>query len=65
MEYLVGPIASLITSSFDNLLVPIGELGGLLNPNTIFTLLGFVGLGYWLYIQTKYNKTAEQTGGIK
>ncbi len=65
MQYIVEPIAALIKWTFDNLLVPIGDLTGLMNPNTIFTILGGLGLLYWLRMQSKYNKKAEQEGGIK
>ena len=65
MQYLTGPIAALIKWTFDFLLVPIGDLPGLLNPNNIFLVLGFIGLIYWLRLQGKYNKKAAQEGGIK
>ena len=65
MQYIFEPIAALIKWTFDNLLVPIGDLPGLLNPNTIFTILIGLGLLYWLIMQSKYNKKAEKEGGIK
>lgn len=65
MQYLTGPIAALIKWTFDYILVPIGELPDYINPNYIFLVLGFVGLFYWLRLQAKYNKKAEQEGGIK
>jgi hypothetical protein len=65
MEYLVGPIAAFIKWTFDNILVPIGELPALINPNNIFIILGFIGMFYWLYMQQKYNKKAKEEGSIK
>lgn len=65
MQYIVEPIAALIKWTFDNLLVPIGDLPGLLNPNNIFIIIIALGLLYWLRMQSKYNKKAEQEGGIK
>ncbi len=62
MEYIVGPIAALIKWTFDNILVPIGELPAFMNPNNIFIVLGFVGLFYWLNLQGKYNKKAKSEG---
>jgi len=59
MEYIVGPIAALIKWTFDNILVPIGELPDLINPNYIFLLIGFVGMFYWFFLQRKYNKQAD------
>jgi len=58
MEYIVGPIAALIKWTFDEILVPIGELPDLVNPNYLFLALGFVGLGYWLFLQKKFNNQA-------
>lgn len=64
MDYIVNPIGKLVVWTFDNLLVPIGELGAL-NPNNFFVALGFIGLFYWLYMQQKLNKKAEQEGTLK
>jgi hypothetical protein len=64
MDYIVKPIADLVIWTFDNLLVPVGEMGAA-NPNNLFIVLGFVGLFYWLFLQTKFNKEAERTGGLK
>lgn len=64
MDYIVNPLGQLIVWTFDNLLVPIGDLG-LANPNNLFIVLGFVGLFYWLAQQHKYNKIAEEQGTLK
>jgi hypothetical protein len=58
MQEIVGPIAALIKWSFDNILVPIGDLPDLINPNYLFLFLGFIGMFYWLFLQGKYNKQA-------
>lgn len=34
-------------------------------PNYIFIVLGFFGLFYWLNLQKKYNKKAQELGGLK
>lgn len=65
MEYLLGPIAAIIKWTFDNILVPIGDLPDVVNPNYLFLGVGFIGLFYWLNLQGKYNKKAEQEGGLK
>jgi hypothetical protein len=59
MQEIVGPIAALIKWTFDEILVPIGELPDLVNPNYIFLAVGFVGLFYWLILQKKYNTQAD------
>ncbi len=64
MDYIVNPLGRLIVWTFDNILVPIGDLGAA-NPNNIFIVIGFVGLFYWLYSQHKYNKKAESEGALK
>lgn len=64
MQYIVEPLGKLIVWTFDNILVPIGDLGAA-NPNNLFVVLGFVGLFYWLFLQGKYNKKAAQEGTLK
>ncbi|TVR36851.1 MAG: hypothetical protein EA392_14075 [Cryomorphaceae bacterium] len=64
MDYIVNPLGNLIVWTFDNLLVPIGDLGAM-NPNNLFIVLGFFGLFYWLRAQSKYNKQAEESGTLK
>lgn len=65
MQYIVEPIAALILWTFRTLLEPLGELPGLLNPNTIFIIIIAFGLAYWMFQQQKFNKKAEQQGGLK
>jgi Tfp pilus assembly protein PilO len=65
MQYIVQPIAAIIKWSFDNILVPIGELPALINPNNIFIVIIVAGLGYWLYVQRQFDKKAEREGGLK
>jgi hypothetical protein len=49
------PLADFTVWTFETFLEPAENL-----PNIAFTLLGFVGLFYWLNLQAKYNKKAEQ-----
>lgn len=65
MQYIVEPIAALILWTFRTLLEPLGELPGLLNPNTIFIIIIAFGLAYWMFQQQKFNKKAERQGGLK
>ncbi|MEM9051144.1 MAG: hypothetical protein AAGC47_03735 [Bacteroidota bacterium] len=58
MQEIVGPIAGLVKWTFDNVLVPIGDLPDLVNPNYIFLVIGFLGMFYWLNMQRKYNNQA-------
>lgn len=55
MEWLTTPLADFIVWTFETFLEPMKNM-----PNTAFLLLGFVGLFYWLNLQAKYNKQAEQ-----
>lgn len=45
------------------ILETIGELP--VNPNSIFIVLGFVLLVFWLRWQSKFNKEAAQNGTLK
>ncbi len=65
MQYIVEPIAALILWTFHTLLEPLGRLPTFFNPNTIFIVMIAAGLLYWLMLQQKYNKKAEQEGGLK
>jgi hypothetical protein len=65
MQYIVRPIAQLIDWTFDTILVPIGELPAIINPNNIFIVLMVIGLFVWLFFQRKYDKKAEREGGLK
>ena len=35
------------------------------NMNILFIIIGIVGVSYWLWRQTEYNKEAEQNRTIK
>lgn len=54
MDWLVNPIGDFLVWTF-GLLEAFENL-----PNTLFLLLGFVGLGVWLKIQAKYNREAAE-----
>lgn len=60
MNSILRVIGDILTWTFDTVLVPLGQL-----PNYAFILLGFVGLFLWLSMQGKYNKKAQEEGGIK
>lgn len=65
MQYITEPIAQLIKFTFDYILIPLGELPTAVNPNTLFMVIGFVGLIYWLFLQKKFNDRAKETGELK
>jgi len=65
MQYILDPIAFIIKWSFDHILVPIGDLPNIINPNYIFLFIGFIGLFYWLNLQNKYNKKADREGTLQ
>jgi len=65
MQDIVGPIAVFMKWTFDNVLVPIGELPATLNPNSIFIIVIVLGLVYWLFLQIKFNKKARRDGGLE
>lgn len=52
MYYLLKPIEDLFLWSF-GILESLGNL-----PNNLFIVTGFVLMGYWLFLQGKYNKEA-------
>jgi len=35
------------------------------NLNIVFIIIAVIGVGYWLWRQTQYNKEAEQNGTVK
>ena len=55
MNWILEPIKDLLVWLFENTLEPLSDY-----PNTIFLLLGFGGATYWMLIQNKLNKKAEQ-----
>jgi len=65
MQDIVGPIAVFMKGTFDNVLPPIGELPATLNPNSIFIIVIVLGLAYWLFLQSKFNKKARREGGLE
>ena len=65
MQYLTDPIAFILKWTFDFILVPIGELPNIINPNYIFLAIGFIGLIFWLNMQYKYNKKADREGTLQ
>jgi hypothetical protein len=55
MNWLLLPIRDFLVWLFENTLEPLGG-----SPNTIFLLLGFAGATYWMFVQHKLNKKADQ-----
>ncbi len=47
-------------NAFFNVFEKLGNI-----PNYIFIVLGFVGLFYWLNLQKKFNKKAQESGSLK
>ncbi len=65
MDYIVNPIAWIIKWTFDYIMVPLGELPNIINPNYIFLAIGIFGFIYWMLLQRKYNRKAREEGTIK
>lgn len=55
MQWLTDPLGDFFVWSFDTFLVPFGNM-----PNLAFLIIGFVGLFYWLRLQAKWNKQADE-----
>ena len=55
MNWLLHPIRDLLIWMFENTLEPLGN-----TPNIIFISLILGGLVYWMFVQNKLNKKAEQ-----
>lgn len=60
MDYIVNPIAAFLKWTFDYILVPLGELPDIINPNYLFLYIGFIGLFIWLFLLRRYRKKAER-----
>tara|TARA_B100000963_G_scaffold268587_1_gene236730 strand:+ start:43 stop:228 length:186 start_codon:yes stop_codon:yes gene_type:complete len=54
MDWILAPVGELVVWLFENTLEPLGD-----HPNTIFLLLGFGGATYWMLLQHKLNKKAD------
>ena len=65
MQYLLDPIAFILKWTFDYILVPIGELPNIINPNYIFIYIGFIGFFFWMYTQHQYDKKAKRDGTLQ
>ncbi len=65
MQYIVGPIGALLKWTFDTILVPLGELPALINPNSLFIILLAAGLAYWVFLQGRFNKKARKQGELE
>jgi len=59
MTDFIYSLGDAIQWTFVNFLEPLGSL-----PNTLFLLIGFAAVGYWLYLQGQYIKKAKDEGGL-
>ena len=55
MNWLLHPIRDFLIWMFENTLEPLGN-----SPNIIFFFIIFGGLVYWMFVQNKLNKKADQ-----
>ena len=60
LQQILAPIGDVITWSFDNILVPMGNM-----PNVLISIGLFVGILFWLKLQKGYNEDAQQNGTLK
>ena len=54
MDWLLNPIKDFFVGIFENVLQPLGHM-----PNLIFFSIIAAGFLYWMYVQHKLNKQAE------
>lgn len=55
---IINPIGDLIIWTFDNVLVPLGDMPGRRGWEWGAALVGIAGLALWLKMQAKYNAEA-------
>lgn len=55
LQQIVEPIAKLVDDTFRNILVPISD-----GVNWAVIVLGLVGLGIWLKLQSSYTAKAKR-----
>lgn len=65
MDYIFNPIAFILKWTFDYILVPLGELPDIINPNTFIVLVIIIGILIWLRIQRKLDQKAERESTLK
>jgi len=58
LQDILLPVAEIIVWTFDNVLVPIGDLPGRRGWEWGAALVGISGLVLWLKLQAKYNREA-------
>lgn len=59
LQDIVLPLADIIVWTFDSVLVPIGESIGRRGFEWGSAMVGIAGLVFWLYLQGKYDKEAD------
>ena len=65
MDYIVNPIGFILKWTFDFILVPLGELPDIINPNTFIIVIILFGILSWLRIQRKLDRKAERESTLK
>jgi hypothetical protein len=59
MTDLMYNLGDIFTWTFKNVLELLGNV-----PNVLFIIIGFVGTGFWLMKQTRYNREAKENGTL-
>ncbi len=59
LQDIVLPLADIIVWTFDSVLVPIGEAIGRRGFEWGAAMVGIAGLAFWLFLQGKYDKEAD------
>jgi len=55
MDWIIFPLRDFFVSLFENTLEPLGN-----TPNLLYLFILFGGACYWMYLQHKLNKKADQ-----
>ena len=58
MEWIFFPIRDFFVLLFESILEPLGN-----TPNLLYLIILLGGACYWMYLQFKLNKKAEETPG--
>lgn len=58
VQDIIYPIGDLIVWTFDNVLVPIGNIAGRTFWELLWASVGIFGIALWLKMQAKYNNEA-------
>jgi len=55
MDWIIFPLRDFLVSLFENTLEPLGNI-----PNLIYLIIFSFGACYWMFLQHKLNKKADQ-----